>query len=161
MDEMRLLEPEGNAAASGSEVALKQAAATNQAVAIKMVSSISPVDGNIPSFTIAKVNPATAVLEDYQVVKASNQTGVDTTWTTEYEYAKAYHQTEFSAAALKTLIAGFAADKEARTDASQAYIRNYFVGDMSRELSPFWPEYVCALNHLSAKSFAACVCAAK
>jgi hypothetical protein len=34
------------------------------------------------------------------------------------------------------------------------------VGDMSRELSPFWPEYVCALGNYTAKDFAACVCPA-
>jgi sphingomyelin phosphodiesterase acid-like 3 len=155
MDELRLLRPQGDAAAAGADAAVKPA------VAIKMVSSISPVDGNIPSFTIAKVNPETAVLADYQVVEASNQTGVNTAWTTEYDYAKTYHEAEFSPAALKALIDGFTADKDAKTDASQAYIRNYFVGDMSRELSPFWPEYVCALDNYGAKGFAACVCAAK
>jgi len=155
MDELRLLRPERDAPAAGGE------GPTKQAVAIKMVSSISPVDGNIPSFTVAQVNPETAVLADYQVVEASNQTGVNTAWTTEYDYAKTYHEAEFSPAALKALIDGFTADKDAKTDASQAYIRNYFVGDMSRELSPFWPEYVCSLDNYGAKGFAACVCATK
>jgi sphingomyelin phosphodiesterase acid-like 3 len=159
MDELRLLRPQGNApqgsAPQGNEPG------PGEDVAIKLVASISPVDGNIPSFTIAKVNPETAVLADYQVVEASNQTGLDTSWTAEYDYAKTYHQAEFSPSALKELLAGFTADKDAKTDASQAYIRNYFVGDMSRELSPFWPEYVCALDNYGAKGFAACVCAAK
>jgi hypothetical protein len=31
---------------------------------------------------------------------------------------------------------------------------------MSRELSPFWPEYVCALDNHTAREFAACVCPA-
>ena len=155
MDELRLLQPEGDAAATGGGN-----------VAIKMVSSISPVDGNVPSFTIARVNPATAELVDYEVVKAANMTGVDEAgasapWTLEYDYAKTYHQPEFTPAALKTLVGNFTTDKDATTAESQAYIRNYFVGDMSRELTPFWPEYVCALDHYSAKGFAACVCAAK
>jgi len=156
MDELRLLRPQADAAAS---------AAAGE-VAIKLVPSISPVDGNIPSFTIAQVNPATAVLADYEVVKAANKTGVgesgaDAPWTPEYDYATTYHQTEFSPADVKSLIAGFTADKDAKADASQAYIRNYFIGDVSRELTPFWPEYVCALDNYGAKGFAACVCAAK
>ena len=151
MDEMRLLRSEESAAAEG---------AAGRAVAIKMVPSISPVDGNNPTFTTAWVDPATAGLDDYAVVAASNQTGVDTQWTPAYDFGRAYHEAQFSAASVKELIAGFRADGSATTAESQAYIRNYFVGDMSRELSPFWPEYVCALDNHTAKGFAGCVCQA-
>ena len=150
MDEMRLLGPEGNEAASGGD----------RQVAVKLVSSISPVDGNIPTFTVARVDPSSAVLEDYDVIEASNQTGIDAIWTSEYNYGRTYHEMQFSASALKELIAGFKADGGAKTAQSQAYIRNYFVGDMSNELSPFWPEYACALDSYTAKGFAACVCSA-
>ena len=151
MDEVRLLRPEEDGTSSIG-------GATGPAVAIKMVASISPVDGNSPSFTTARVNPATAELEDYAVVAASNQSGEDTKWTPAYDFGQAYHEAQFSAATVKELIEGFRADGEAKTAASQAYIRNYFVGDMSRELSPFWPEYVCALDNHTAKGFAGCVC---
>jgi len=56
MDDMRLLEPQGGALH----------AAVEHSVAIKVVPSISPVDGNNPSFTVARVNPQSAVLEDYE-----------------------------------------------------------------------------------------------
>ena len=148
MDEMRLL-------THGAD-----SATTPKQVPIKIVSSISPVDGNIPSFTIARVSPATAVLIDYDVVEASNQTGIATTWKTEYNYAATYNQLDFSPAALTKLMAGFKADPKAATTTSAAYIHNYFVGDMSREISPFWPEYVCAVGNYTAKDFAACVCPA-
>jgi sphingomyelin phosphodiesterase acid-like 3 len=148
MDEMRLLE---------SETSDPQTAASHQ-VAVKIVSSISPVNGNIPSFTVARVNPTSAILKDYDVVEASNQTGVDTHWTTEYNYGQTYHQAEFSPSAVSQLIGKFKTDGAAKTAESQAYIHNYFVGDMSREISPFWPEYVCALDHYNAKPFSACVC---
>jgi sphingomyelin phosphodiesterase acid-like 3 len=148
MDEMRLLEPEGGEA-KGAEA---------NRVAVKVVPSISPVNGNNPSFTAARVNPNSATLENYDVIAASNQTGIATDWTTEYDFAKTYHEPEFSSSTLKKLIDEFRADHSANTSASQAYIRDYFVGDMSRALTPFWPEYVCALHNQAARGFAACVC---
>ena len=146
MDEMRLLTRDTDAG--------------SKQVPIKVVASISPVDGNIPSFTVARIDPAAAVLNDYDVVEASNQTGIDTTWKTEYNYAATFKQPDFAPASLHQLVADFKADPKAASPASAAYIHNYFVGDMSRELSPFWPEYVCALGNYTAKDFAACVCPA-
>jgi hypothetical protein len=61
---------------------------------------------------------------------------------------------------VKELIAEFANDRGAKTEASQDYIRNYYVGDRSPELKPFWPLYVCTLANSTAKAFAACVCSA-
>lgn len=146
MDELRLLGPDGGARGGG--------------VAVKMVPSISPVDGNNPSFTVARVDPATATLVDYSVYSASNQTGLATSWTKEYDYGQTYHQAAFTAAALEKLIADFRGDPDARTDASRAYINDFFVGDRSSLIKPLWPQYVCALSHSTAKGFAGCVCGA-
>jgi sphingomyelin phosphodiesterase acid-like 3 len=148
MDEIRLLRPEGS----------EPQAAGEHRVAIKIVSSISPVDGNRPSFTVARVNPFTAVLQDYEVIAASNQTGIAATWTTEYDYAQAFHEGEFSPSTVEALIGEFKSDRGAKTEVSKAYIRNYFVGDRSFALSPFWPQYACALEHYTAKGYASCVC---
>ena len=115
MDEMRLLKPQGG----------------GPGVAIKIVPSISPVDGNNPSFTIAHINPASATLEDYQVIAASNQTGTGTIWSQEYDFATAFHEATFSSATVEPLIAEFHSDLDAKTQASQQYMRNYFVGDLS------------------------------
>lgn len=144
MDELRLLEPEGDTKGAG--------------VAIKMVSSISPINGNNPSFTVARIDTATATLADYQVFAASNLTGVNATWSKEYDYAQAYQKQEFSAATVKTLIGEFRADPDAKTDASRSYIDNFFVGDHSSLIKPLWPEYVCALSHYTAEGFDRCVC---
>jgi sphingomyelin phosphodiesterase acid-like 3 len=152
MDEMRLLEAQGGLqSSSGHGVVMKS-------VAIKMVPSISPVDGNNPAFTIARVNQSSAHLQDYEVIAASNQSGVATVWTREYDYAQSYHEAEFSASAARKLIAEFEDDRGAKTAASQEYLRNYFVGDLGSELQPFWPLYVCTLGNHTAKAFAACVC---
>jgi len=150
MDEMRLLEPDG----------AERQPADGKMTAVKVVPSISPVDGNNPSFTAARVNPSTATLEDYDVIAASNQTGIAAAWTREYDYAQTYHESQFSPSAEKELIDEFKADPVAKKAVSEAYLRDYFVGNMGRELSLFWPQYVCALDHRTAKGYAACVCSA-
>lgn len=129
-------------------------------VALKMIPSISPVHGNNPSFVVARVDPATAVLKDYHVIAAPNLTGVGAKWREEYDFDRAYDEPAFSSASVEQLIAGFHADPTARTQASEDYLRNYFVGDRSRLLKPFWPEYVCALSHYTASGFKACMCPA-
>ena len=149
MDEMRLLEPAGADAESTAA----------HRVAVKLVPSISPVDGNKPGFTIARINQASANLQDYKVIEASDRTGIGTSWVPEYDFAKTYHQAEFSPSALKSLVDEFNTDHFASQPESVAYVHNYYVGDMSPELSPFWSEYVCAMGNNAAKSFAACVCA--
>lgn len=146
MDELRLLEPEGGT--------------KGNVVPVKIVSSISPVNGNNPSFTVAQVDVASATLKDYAVFAASNQTGVDTLWSKEYDYALTYHQPSFSPAALEKLIGEFHHDPDAETEESEAYIKNFFVGDSSSLIKPLWPQYVCGLSHDTAKGFADCVCPA-
>jgi sphingomyelin phosphodiesterase acid-like 3 len=148
MDEVRLLEPDGADAKPAAE----------HSVAIKMIPSISPVDGNNPSFTVARVNPSSATIEDYEVIAASNQTGIATNWAKEYDYAQTYHEPQFSTSAVADLIGKFSADHGANSAASEAYLRSYFVGDRSFLLSPFWPQYVCALENHTTKGYAACVC---
>jgi sphingomyelin phosphodiesterase acid-like 3 len=150
MDEMRLLEAAG----------VGPGASSGHDVAVKIVPSVSPVDGNNPSFTLARVNPASAVLQDFEVIAASNQTGIATTWSKEYDYAQAYQEAQFSPSTVKKLIAEFGNDRGAETEASREYIRDYYVGDRSSELKPLWPQYVCSLANYTAKAFVACVCSA-
>jgi sphingomyelin phosphodiesterase acid-like 3 len=145
MDEMRLFPP-------------VMSLETPQPVPVKLVPSISPIDGNNPSFTVAQVDPGTATLVDYRVIAASNQTGIGATWSQEYDYAQAFSEPSFSASALGNLIAEFKADPGAKTPASQAYIRNYFVGDRSAVLTSFWPFEICALTNFTAKNYRACMC---
>ena len=146
MDEMRLLAP-----------------AKGTPVAIKMVSSISPVDGNNPSFTIASVDPGSAALLDYHVIAASNQTGVDTTWTQEYDYAQTYSEPSYSGKDAQALIGKLTADPSTPSQDDKSYMQNYFVGadnNQKYELGFFWPQYACALQNYTASSYSACSCAA-
>jgi len=130
-------------------------------VAVKMVSSISPINGNAPSFTIARVDPSTAALVDYRVFTASNATGVDTAWKEEYDWGKTFHDDEFSAASLSKEIAGFKTDPEGKTEASRAYMHNFFSGNSSLLLALVWPQYVCSLWNDSADAYKACACSAE
>ena len=60
---------------------------------------------------------------------------------------------------MKRLVDEFQKDYGAKDMESQAFLRNYFVGDRSPELEPFWPEYTCALDNHTAAGFSKCVCA--
>jgi sphingomyelin phosphodiesterase acid-like 3 len=148
MDELRLLKPSGTGTLQSAQAG----------VAIKLVPSISPINGNSPSFTVAQIDPTTAVMEDYKVFAASNSTGVDAEWTRAYDFAEAFHVPDFSAASVGKLIGEFAADPNVQTEASQSYIRNYYVRDVSAQIKAFWPQYSCALSNLTAESYRSCVC---
>ena len=145
-DELRLLTNESPPARPGP------------GLAVKIVTSISPVNGNKPAFTVAQVDPATANLVDYTVVQASNLTGIATTWSKEYTFSEAYHQPSFTPGPLKTLTDAFRADPTGSTPESSAYLKNFYVGDRSALIKPLWPEYVCALTHNTAQTFTDCVC---
>jgi sphingomyelin phosphodiesterase acid-like 3 len=150
MDELRILKAENET--HGPEPV--------KGVAVKMVSSISPINGNAPSFTVARVEPSSAALVDFRVFRASNQTGVNAAWQEEYDWGKTFHQAEFTASSMSQVIAGFQTDPGAKTEASRDYIHNFFVGNDSPLLGLVWPQYVCALRNDSAQGFKACVCPA-
>jgi len=155
-DELRLLAPESASTAASHPQSL--------GVPLKVVSSITPVHGNRPTFTLAKVDPSTSTLIDYTVIKASDPTQSPIAWSPEYTYSTAYSEPAFDPASLTALIAGFQADPAAKTSASQSYLRAYFPSDGAAAtdnaavISAAWQPYACSLTHDSAKSFAACAC---
>jgi sphingomyelin phosphodiesterase acid-like 3 len=150
MDEVRVLRAENEGQGAGSPKGL----------AVKMVSSISPINGNAPSFTVASVDPLSAVLKNFRVFRASNQTGANAVWSEEYDWGKMHHEAEFSAVSVSRAIAGFEADPGAKTEASRDYIRNFDVGNNSPLLGMVWPLYVCGLRNDTAQGFKACACSA-
>jgi sphingomyelin phosphodiesterase acid-like 3 len=160
-DEIKLLEPEaqiasGAASDAGTGGRGKAAAA---AVAVKMVSSISPINGNNPSFTIAEVNPATAELADYRVFAASNQTGTGE-WAELYDFDRVYGEKSFSTEAVRRVLGEFAADRAAKSAASQNYVHDFLTGRPDILLPLVWPQYVCTLSHATASGYADCACPA-
>jgi sphingomyelin phosphodiesterase acid-like 3 len=148
MDEMRLLK----AANEG---------AGQDGVAVKMVPSISPIDGNNPAFTVATIDPLTATMMDYRVIAAADKTDGNAKWAEEYDFKETYKEPDFSAATLQDLVGRFEADRSAQTSESQSYIHNYDVGEPMRALKLFWPLYVCSVKNDEADAFDQCVCGAK
>ena len=148
MDELHLLEAKDAAKASG--------------VPIKVVSSVSPVDGNLPSVTVGRVAPASAQLADYSVFVASNATGISTTWAKEYSFDETYRETAFTAGALQDLIGRFRADLPGTSPETQAYVQHFYKGGglPALALGQYWQGYVCSLDHPTASSFKTCACQA-
>lgn len=142
MDEMRLISGPGQKAA----------------IAAKLTPSISPINGNLPSFTLARVNPADGTLLDYAVIASSDSKG--SSWALKYRFSQAYGQKAYTGATIGPLLAGMEADKTAATAASQTYIRNYYFRANSLLMSLYWPIYSCSLTHLDAEGYRNCFCPA-
>jgi sphingomyelin phosphodiesterase acid-like 3 len=124
------------------------------AIPVKIVSAISPINGNLPSFTVAQIDPASATLVDYEVIAGSDKIA----WHPQYDYHAAYAESAFSADAVGNLVQNFAVDHDGRTHPSQNYIRNFSIGNPVPLLSLVWPGYVCTMSHQTAASFSNCAC---
>ncbi len=132
-------------------------------VVAKLVPSVSPVNGNYPAFTLADVDPRTAVMKDYRVVVADNQTGIDAKWTAAYRYSTTYRSAAFTPEEVTSLIAKFRADKEGVTPLSRAYEQNFMVNGGLRALAmrAVWPQYVCTMLNDTEAGYRSCACARK
>jgi sphingomyelin phosphodiesterase acid-like 3 len=130
-------------------------------VPMKVVASISPVSGNIPSFTVSKVAPSWAMLMDYTVFEASNSTGVGTAWPKEYNFKDTYGEPDFSAKSVADLIGHLRADTFGTGTESLAYQTHFFKGHSPIPLGPLWEGYVCSLDHETGDGFRTCVCGGK
>ncbi|HEY4008981.1 MAG TPA: hypothetical protein VGM11_02435 [Acidobacteriaceae bacterium] len=145
MDEIKLLTPtDGN---------------TALAVPAKLVPSISPINGNDPSFMVAQVSPQTATLKDYEVYAAANAQGEH--WNLEYRYSDVYHLPDFSAKSVDQLTSTLIADKTGEDETSRAYERYFLAGGgafAALGLQRLWPEYSCSLRELDPTAFHRCMC---
>ena len=145
MDEMKLIAVDGD---------------DKGGVPMKGVASVSPVNGNRPSFTVAKIDPGTSTMQDYAVYVAPNSDGGAGAWTKEYAFDQTYGQTSYSSAALRTLIDGFHTDPGGAAPASAAYMRFF---DAEFPISPLvlgWKQYGCGMDHLTDAGYRGCACAA-
>jgi sphingomyelin phosphodiesterase acid-like 3 len=123
----------------------------------KLVGSVTPQHGNLPTVTIAQVNRTTARLLDYTVYEASNFTGVDTTWARLYNYHETYKEPDFSAHSIDNLFAAFAVDTSGSDPRSQTY-QNFFTPGMLPALALVWKPYVCALTNTTPDAYRSCAC---
>ena len=139
-DEFRLLERVGNPAA----------------VPVKLVPAVSAINGNLPAFTVAEVNRASAILDDYTVYMLPNA-APSAGWTREYSLRDTYHLPNFSAKSVRTLVEQLQADKGGAQPESQAY-QKFFLAGESSPLFLVWPQYTCALSHDREADFKQCMC---
>lgn len=153
MDEIRLLRGKGGA------------------IPLKIVPATTTIGGNMPAFTVAQVNPGRAIIMDYAVYNADNKTGVDATWSKEYDYQATYKLKDFSADSVQSLTDAFVADRKADIDAAKSYGRYYQTGS-AQQAGPFgvhlglralhmlglWHEYSCAADNGHAVAYKSCVC---
>lgn len=131
----------------------------------KLVPSITPVDGNRPSFTIGEVETSTATLKDYAVYAADNDSDISTPWNLEYRYSTTYHQPDFSGESAAKLATIFLADKNGSSPDSSSYQHYFFVGDASisaafrsAAMQIVWPAYACTITSAQVAGFLHCAC---
>lgn len=142
MDEIKLLQgPDGSA------------------VPVKLVPSISPINGNEPSFLVAQVSPQTATIKDYEVFAATSAEGV--VWHREYRYSEVYQLPDFSAKSVDQLTVTLVNDKTGEDETSRAYERYFLSGGgtfAALGLQRLWPAYSCSLRETDPASFRRCMC---
>jgi sphingomyelin phosphodiesterase acid-like 3 len=142
MDEIKLL---GNGQGDG--------------VPVKLVPSISPINGNDPAFLVAQVAPQTATLKDYTAYAAANAQG--TGWAREYRYSETYGLPDFSAASVRQLTSDFIADRTGENETSRRYERYFLAGGgtfATLGLQRLWPAYSCSLREWGPEAFHRCMC---
>jgi sphingomyelin phosphodiesterase acid-like 3 len=142
MDEIKLLHgPNGNA------------------VPAKLVPSISPINGNDPSFLVAQISPQTATIKDYEVYAATNAQGA--VWNREYRYSDVYQLPDFSAKSVDQLTVALIDDKSGEDETSRVYERYFLAGGgtfAALGLQRLWPAYSCSLRELDPAAFRHCMC---
>jgi sphingomyelin phosphodiesterase acid-like 3 len=130
-----------------------------KAVPAKLVPSISPINGNEPSFIVAQVTPQTATIKDYEVYSASNAQGAN--WGREYRYSDVYKLPDFSAKSVDQLTIAFIDDKSGEDETSRVYERYFLAGGgtiAALGLQRLWPAYSCSLRELDPAAFRRCMC---
>lgn len=142
MDEIKLLQgPDGSA------------------VPVKLVPSISPINGNDPSFMVAQVSVQNATIKDYTIYAAANAQGGG--WGREYRYSDAYHLPDFSAGSVQQLTSELLSDKTGEDETSRAYERYFLAGGgtfAALGLQRLWPAYSCSLREQDPDAFRRCMC---
>ena len=131
------------------------------AVPAKLVPSISPINGNEPSFLVAQVVPQTATMKDYEVLSAVNAQGA--VWNREYRYSAVYGLPDFSASSVQQLTSHLIDDKTGEDGTSRAYERFFLAGGgtfASLGLQRLWPAYSCSLREFDPAAFHTCMCPA-
>lgn len=141
------------------------------AIPVRFTPSITPVDGNYPSFTIATVDPSVAVLLNYSVYVALDKSGAATTFKKEYDFKSAYGYSRFSAASITDLTGKFLADPTGKSSETTNYETYYSAKPpanastainkgkgKSKTWADRWPMYPCAMTNYDPGAYTTCAC---
>ncbi len=151
-DELRLLHAAGGSRSGnpGAEVVAK------------LVASISPVNGNQPTFTVAKVDPHTATLLDYTVYMGDSAHPARP-FAEEYTFSKIYGLPDFSARSIDRLATEFAEHKNGDSPRIASYAHFAFPGDTgyhAAAIQLLWNNYTCILTEDRPETYRSCACPA-
>ena len=130
-----------------------------QIVPAKILPSISPVNGNLPAFTVGVIDTDTSILMDYSVYVASNTEAAS--WSKSYEYGATYKKPDYSAKSVADLTGRLMADREGSEEASLAYQRLFQsgnVGNFAAGVKALWPTYSCGTIETTETTFRNCMC---
>jgi hypothetical protein len=116
--------------------------------------SISPIDGNNPSYVLFTYDPATMIMQDYtKYVFQGLQSGATDTWTLSYDFDKTYHVTQLTGQSMAGAWSAMNTDTTMRGN----YLLNYGGGKTS--VTPtVWKPYICGIGDLPQLSFGSCAC---
>jgi sphingomyelin phosphodiesterase acid-like 3 len=112
----------------------------------------------VPSYTLARVNPQRAEMVDYLLMQPQDVT--KESWVKEYAFSNEYGVNGYTARNLQDLIAGFDADGEGTSPASQHYLLHFAGGnpEQARKLQQTWPITACQMDHINPEKYKQCVC---
>jgi hypothetical protein len=124
---------------------------------VKIVPSVSPLDGNNPAFVRFTYDPNAGVISDATTWYLTNlsvaNVAVPGVWQREYDFDTAYGQIALDTSG----IAGAVSRILTQPSAQAAFVRYYPSSSGTPAASPF-PAYGCALNKATATDYAACAC---
>jgi sphingomyelin phosphodiesterase acid-like 3 len=123
---------------------------------LKITPALTTIGGNLPSFTVARVDVDTAQIADYTMISAPEKEGH--TWSKEYTFSEAYGYKGLSAESVRSLIADLRNDPGMESKKSQDYVLNWSVGAVRNQVQPAWPGYVCSMDKLNPSAYKQCVC---
>jgi sphingomyelin phosphodiesterase acid-like 3 len=133
-------------------------------VAMKLVPSISPINGNTPAFTLAQVNPRTASGEDYEVYTAgayppdSMHAVWPRRWTQEYRFSTTYGVHGYTPQTLAPMMLAMTADHDLSTAVTLNAEKFYVPGITLPLVRLTGLGFACAMSEHAAAAFRACTC---
>jgi hypothetical protein len=123
---------------------------------VKLVPSVTPLDGNNPAFVVFAYDPAAGRIFDATTWYLTNLSAASTTlpgvWGMEYSFDLTYGQNALDSNGVEGAVGQIL-----EQPAAQAAFTRFYPASSPAVFSAFLP-YGCALNNLSVADYSACYC---